>query len=499
MKGERLSDFFDMRHDSGWLPAAGPPSRRRRVGDLVRRAVTVAVCFAIGVTLAIGALFWQGRHDLVGTRIALDNLGQPPTSEGPSEPQGLTRAQTVLVVGDDSSDDLSGEFQDLAAGERDGHRTDTIMVLRIDPQGNRITGINFPRDLYIPLCDGSTQRINAAWFVGGPDCLVETVREFAGIRIDHYAQVNFEGFVEIVNAVDGVPMYLEEPMRDQKAHLDLPKGCVTLDGRAALGFVRTRADNDFGRIARQQRFLKELADRATNLSVLANPVRLFQLVDAVGDMLTVDDGLGVGTMREFALTLRNVQSDDITLATIPTVTDSSTGAYYEIPVEQETEELLTAFKSGRLAEYVGEAPDEQPSASESEVLPRIPVDELDPVAVQNASEVDGLATSVAERLRDAGLEVASVGDAVRPEPDGVVIAYAPGQLTQAQSLQTAAFPQAVLEQDEAVGQVTVILDGAVDPIAIDVVGGAEPEPTPQASDPPSPDYANAEPVDRDCG
>jgi LCP family protein required for cell wall assembly len=475
---------------------------------VVRRAVTVAVCFAIGVTLAVGALVWQGRHDLVGTRIALDNLGQPPTSEGPSEPQGLTQAQNVLVVGDDSSDDLGGDFEDLAAGERDGHRTDTIMILRIDPQGNKITGINFPRDLYIPLCDGSTQRINAAWYTGsleggsagGAECLIETVHEFADIRIDHYAQVNFEGFVEIVNAVDGVPLYLEEPMRDEKAHVDLPKGCVVLDGRSALGFVRVRGiDNDFGRIARQQRFLKELADRATNLSVLANPVRLFQLVDAVGDMLTVDEGLGVGTMREFALTLRNVQSDDITLATIPTVTDSGTGAYYELPVEDETEELLTAFKSGRLAQYLGEGPTEQPSAVASEALPKIPIDELDPVTVENASQVQGLAASVAERLQDAGVAIASVGDATRPEPDGVVIAYAPGQLTQAQSLQAAAFPDAVLEQDDTVTEITVLLDGDVDPIAIDVVGGEQPEPTPEASRPPRPEYTNAKPVNRDCG
>ena len=465
---------------------------------MVRRTVTVVVCFAIGVTLAVGALVWQGRHDLVGTRIALDNLGQPPASEGPSEPQGLTQAQTVLLVGDDSSDDLSSDFQDLAAGERDGHRTDTVMVLRIDPRSNKITGINFPRDLYLTLCDGTRQRINAAWFVGGPDCLVETVREFAGIRIDHYAQVNFEGFVQIVNAVGGVPMYLEKPMRDQKAHLDLPKGCVELDGRAALGFVRTRADNDFGRIARQQRFLKELADRATTLSVLANPVRLFQLVDAVGDMLTVDEGMTVGTMREFALTLRNVDSDDITLATIPTATDSSTGAYYEMPVEDETRELLTAFTSGRLAEYVGEEPADEPSARASEAQPKIAVDELDPVAVQNASQVDGLAASVAERLQDAGLAIAAVGDATMPEPEGVVIAYAPGQLTQAQSLQTAAFPEAVLEQDDTVSQVTVILDGDVDPIAIDVVGGAEPEPAPEASPSEKPEYANAKPINRDC-
>ncbi len=469
---------------------------------MLRRALTVAVCFAVGVGLAVGALVYQGRHELIGTRIALNNLGRPPAVEAEaSEPQGLSEARTVLVVGDDSGDDLSSQFRDLGAGERDGHRTDTIMILRIDPVGNEITGINFPRDLFVPLCDGSRQRINAAWFVGGPDCLVETVRDFAGIRIDHYIQVNFEGFVKIVNAVEGVPMYIEERMRDRKAHLDLPKGCVVLDGRTALGFVRTRIDSDFGRIARQQRFLKELADRATSLRVLANPVRLFQMVDAIGELLVVDDGLSIGTMRQFALTLRNVDSGDITLGTIPTATDSSTGVFYEIPIESQTEDLLTAFKTGTLPRYLGEESAGEPSESSSpEPTPKIPLDELSPIAVRNASNITGLATRTAEVLADAGVEVAVISDADRPEPDGVVIVYAPGQLTEAESLKVAAFPDAVLEQDETIDELTVVLDGDVDPDELAVAGAA---PSTTSDDRPTAparqQYANAEPVEaHDC-
>ncbi|HSJ46739.1 MAG TPA: LCP family protein [Euzebyales bacterium] len=496
-EGEGLSDFFDMRRDGGWLPAAGPPPRRRRIGAILRRVVTVVLCFAVGVALAVGALVWQGRHELMGTRIALDTLGQPPVSEGASEPQGLSKAQTVLVVGDDSGDDLSKQFRDLGTGDREGHRTDTIMVLRIDPQGNKITGINFPRDLLVTICDGSRQRINAAWYNGGADCLVETVRDVAGIRIDHYVQVNFEGFVKIVDAVGGVPMYLEKPMTDPKAHVDLPKGCVELDGRNALGFVRTRVDSDFGRIARQQRFLKELADRATSLSVLANPVRLFQLVDSIGELLTVDDSLGVGTMREFALTLRSVESDDITLGTIPTVTDSSTGVFYEIPVRSGTEDLLRAFKQGTLAQYLGEASADEPTESASpDPEPKIPADELAPVSMLNASNVTGLATNTADVLANAGVAIRTATDTVRPEPDGVVIAYPPGRLTEAQSLKVAAFPDAVLELDESVDAVSVILNRDVDPDLIDVAGVEQSEPARQKKVPPRPEYINADPDDQ---
>lgn len=467
---------------------------------MLRRALTVVACFAVGVALAVGALVWQGRHELLGTRIALDTLGQPPASEDATEAAGLSTAKTVLVVGDDSGDDLSEEFSDVSGGEREGHRTDTIMVLRIDPVNDTVTGINFPRDLFIPLCDGSRQRINAAWFVGGADCLVETVRDFAGISIDHYVQVNFEGFVNIVNAVEGVPMYIEEPMEDPKAHLDLPAGCVVLDGRTALGFVRTRADNDFGRIARQQRFLKELADRATSLSVLANPVRLYQTVDSVGELLTLDEGLGVGTMRDFALTLRNVESGNITMGTVPTYTDSSSGAFYEIPSEPGTRDLLTAFEAGTLAEYLGEKPAGSPSESPSPAPePKIPIAELAPIELRNASTTQGLADATSQVLTAAGIEVASVGDAERPEPDGVVIAYAPGQLTEAESLKVAAFPDAVLEQDQTVQRVTVILSGGVNPDRIRVAGAPTPELTERPSAPPKPDYANAKPVEnQDC-
>lgn len=498
-----------MRPDTDWLPASGPPPRRRRIGRLVGRTVAVVLCFAIGVALAFGALVWQGGHELIGTRIALDTLGQPPVSEGASEPQGLSEAKTVLLVGDDSADDLSPQFRGLATGERAGHRTDTIMVLRIDPQGGKITGINFPRDMLVTLCDGSRQRINAALFVGGPDCLVETVRDVSGVRIDHFVQVNFEGFVKIVNAVEGVPIYLEEPMRDQKAHVDLPKGCVVLDGRSALGFVRTRLDNDFGRIARQQRFLKELADRATSLSVLANPVRVFQLVDSMGELLTVDDGLSLSTMRQIALTLRNVESDDISLATIPTATDSSTGVFYEIPIDSQMRPLLTAFKADRLAEYLGEEPRQQPApAASASAEPRIPLDELPPVSVLNASNVSGLAAATAEALEGAEVPIGSIADADRPEPDGVMIAYPSGQLTAAESLQTAAFPDAVLELDDTVDGLAVIVPSDLDPDAITVRGasttdagedGGEGSTARSRTAPQRPEYTNAQPVEnRDC-
>jgi LCP family protein required for cell wall assembly len=492
LKGKALSDFLDMPRSTEWLPKEAPPPRRGGFGTFVRRALTVVLCFSLGVALAAGALVWQGRDELLGTRIEVSNLGEPPASEEASEPeQGLSRVKNVLLVGSDSSDEVSEDLRDVATGDRSGVRTDTVMLLRIDPERKEVTGINFPRDLNIPLCDGSQQRINAAVFTGGPNCLVKTVRDFAGVRIDHYVQVDFEGFVKIVEVVNGVTMYLEEPMEDPKAHLDLPAGCVTLDGRAALGFVRTRADTDFGRIARQQRFLKELADEATSLDVVANPVRLFQMVNAVSDMLTTDDSLGVGTMRDFATTLAGVESDDIHMATVPTISDNSTGAWYEFPIEDQTHDLVRAFKRGELAAYLGEESRDEASESPSEQAPepKIPLDEIEPIAVLNASDVNQLAARTADVLADAGVAVTTTSDTEEFEPARVEIRF-PGRLKrEAKSLQVGAFPDAVLEKDRDVDQVTVVLNSDFDPDLMEVAGAPEPEsPAIQQRE-----FANAEP------
>jgi LCP family protein required for cell wall assembly len=497
LKGEALSDLFDIRRDGEWLPAHVPPPRKGRVGEFVRRAFTVVLCFSLGVALAAGALLWQGRDGLVGTRIAVSNLGEPPPSEhaAAAEPEGLGEARTVLLVGDDSGDDVSGDIRDIATGERDGHRTDTIMALRIDPENKSVTGINFPRDLFVTLCDGSRQKINAAVFTGGPDCLVETVRDFAGIRIDHYVSVDFQGFVDIVNAVGGVTMYLDEPMQDSKAHLDLAAGCQTLDGRSALGFVRTRVDTDFGRIARQQRFLKELADEATSLGVVANPVKLYQMVDAVRGMLTVDDGLGLGTMRDFALTMREIDSDGISMATVPTTSDNSTGAWYEYAIEGQTQDMVRAFKRGTLAQYLGEVPEEEPSGAPDpgHATPKIPLDELEPIAVLNASDVDQLAARTAQVLADAGVQV-TTGDTNELEPARMRISYPNGMKAQAKALKVGAFPDAVLELDPTVTQVTVILNSDFDPDLMEVAGAEASEPEVAPTAPEQREFTNATPV-----
>ena len=247
---------------------------RRRVGRL---ASLVGLLLGL-VMLGLVAL-------LVVALVAVDRVPVPSlvAAAGPVN---------TLVVGSDSREGLSDEqLQALGTERVEGRRTDTIFLVSVD--GGRAAVLSFPRDLYVQQCEGGVGRINTAFATGGPDCLVRTVQQVSGLPVHHYLEVSFAGFLDVVDAAGGVPVFLDEPMQDTFAGLDLPAGCQVLDGREALGFVRARRiDNDLGRIARQQRFLAELSDTVLSPAVLANPVRLARVTWAGAGALTVDEDLG---------------------------------------------------------------------------------------------------------------------------------------------------------------------------------------------------------------
>lgn len=157
----------------------------------------------------------------------------------------------VLITGSDSREGLTAEERiALTTGSAGGERADTIILLTV--HGGRAGMLSFPRDLSVERCDGSVGRINGALAIGGPTCLVETVHRVSGIRAHHHVTVTFGGFRDVVDAVGGVELCLDGPIRDRSAGIDLPAGCQVLDGAEALGFVRVRMiDSDLARIQRQ--------------------------------------------------------------------------------------------------------------------------------------------------------------------------------------------------------------------------------------------------------
>ena len=282
------------RYDSGPGPRGGRGSRnpRRRAGRgrrYLRNAVVLSSVLVLG---GAGTYVWADTR--LNQEVDLGALGaRVPAGAGTN----------YLVVGSDSREGLSQQDRkDLNTGSAEGRRTDSAILLHTGANGT--TMVSLPRDSWVtlpPYVDPDTGRsyraapdkLNAAYSLGGPDLLVRTVERNTGVRIDHYAEIGFAGFVGVVDAVGGVDLCLDRPVRDKDSGANLPAGCQTLDGAEALAFVRQRkqeARGDLGRTRNQQRFLAALARKAATPSTLADPSKSLPTLRAGLDTLIVDDG-----------------------------------------------------------------------------------------------------------------------------------------------------------------------------------------------------------------
>ena len=271
------------------------------------------------VVLAVigGVLVLNGALD----RVDVDGLGQNPTAASGSSDEDVDDredrtteiepdpdALTVLVLGSDSRDVLTEEERvELGTGYAWGERTSSIMLARLEPGAENLRVLNVPRDALVTRCDGSRGRVNAAYGigerndVGGMTCTVETLRDWLGITIDHAVKVDFRGFVDIVDALDGVPMYLEEALYDENANLDLEAGCTRLDGAQALAFARARSiDDDFGRMGRQQRLVEEMRRELASGGLFDDIPRLLRTTDAIASSLQLDSSLTLNRLQQLA-------------------------------------------------------------------------------------------------------------------------------------------------------------------------------------------------------
>ena len=408
------------RDDRGFSPAAR--GRRRGLGSrlLVILLVVALVMVLMGVAAAATAAARMSRVNVQGLSDAGDRMN-------------------VLVVGSDSREQLNeAQRRRLGTGSADGLRTDTILLLQV--KGDRAAMLSFPRDLFVTRCDGSQGRINVAYALGGPSCLVDTVTELSGIPVSHYLEVDFLGFAQIVNAVGGVNVFLDEPMSDRDAHIDLPAGCVALTGRQALGFVRVRKiDNDLGRIARQQRFIKELAKQVAQPSTLLNPLRLFRTANAGGAALTADRGLGPVDLARLARAGRGLGGSSLPSFAVPGTDSNIGGAAVIVPNEAEAERVFRSFRNGSVLEPKRAAL--RPSQVE--------------VTVLNGAGEAGLAGRAAELLTDAGFGTSNVGNA--QAVDRSVVRYRPGHRDEASLLAGQVPGGAVLEEVSSGEPVTLII------------------------------------------
>jgi LCP family protein required for cell wall assembly len=169
---------------------------------------------------------------------------------------------------------------------------------------------------------------NSAYSVGGPVCAVKTVESMTNVRMDHYIEIDFAGFADLVDALGGVTVTTDEDISDEDSHLELEAGTHHLDGTEALALARTRHGigdgSDLGRITLQQQLVKALLDQVASTSLLTSPTRLYNVADALTDSLTTDTGLNSLTeLMGLGQSLKALSSSTTETVTMPVVTAPS--------------------------------------------------------------------------------------------------------------------------------------------------------------------------------
>lgn len=310
---------------SGSSPSGRGAVRRRR-----RRwvwGVSLGVSLAlVGAAAAGWAVYMKLEGNITPDEAAAAELARFEKDR----PTALVKdALNILLIGSDSR---AGAENRRYGRDPGTERSDTVILLHLSAGRRSATAVSIPRDLMVdvPDCrrpDGSRSapmftQFNAAFEVGGSACTIRTVEKLTDIRVDHHVVVDFEGFKDMVDAVDGVEVCLSRPIDDKDAHLHLPAGRVTLDGEQALGYVRARKSlgdgSDTGRIERQQRFLGALVNKVRSNEILLNPVKLYPVLDAATSSLTTDPELAsLRGLYELVRGLRDIPTEGVQFLTVP--------------------------------------------------------------------------------------------------------------------------------------------------------------------------------------
>jgi len=282
-------------------------SRRGGRGRWLRR-LPLALLLVL-VLLIVMVLFFYSRIEKVDALQDYD--GRPADTPG----------QTWLLVGSDSREGLSAaERKRLHSGKAAGRRTDTVILLHKPSDGGKPTMVSLPRDSYVPIPGHGRNKLNAAYAFGGAPLLAQTVERVTGIRLDHYTEIGFGGFVGVVDAIGGVELCPPKAIKDKKSGLNVKGGCQDMDGPTSLAYVRARyfdPKGDLGRVERQQDFLSAIFTRTSSPGVLLNPFRLVPLGNAATKALTIDEEDGPIDLLRFGLTMRAVSGKGGTKTTVP--------------------------------------------------------------------------------------------------------------------------------------------------------------------------------------
>lgn len=271
-----------------------------KVGCLTILSMLLVTALAVGGFAAY--LNWKLDHNIKKTGLLPTEADQPTRNAAAGD------ALNILLLGSDSR---SQSLQDAS-------RSDVIQLVHVSNDRKSVQVIHFPRDLYVSIPGRGKNKINAAYAYGGPQLLIRTLQDLLGIKIDHAAQIGFDGFAKLTDTVGGVDLYVPQAYTDgSKKRWEV--GMQHMNGKQALGFVRERyqlREGDIDRGRNQQAWIKAIMAKTLKAGTLLNPIKLNSIVDDLtsNDNLAVDKDMNV---QSLGWSMRNLRMGNVRFYTAP--------------------------------------------------------------------------------------------------------------------------------------------------------------------------------------
>ncbi len=441
-------------------PAPKEPKNPGRRGWRRPLGITAAV-LAVLVLLGSGVLYTRYLHyDHNLTKAAgVLQAGGTKSADG---------AENVLLVGSDTRSGAGDQFAQAPAGQEQviGQRSDTVILAHLAKGHQKATLVSLPRDSWVNIPaytdpKGAQQpahmdKLNAAFSLGGASLLVNTVQQLTGVHIDHYVEIDFAGFQNMVNSLGGVDVCLARAAHDKNTGINLSAGHHHLNGQQALAFVRQRYGlplGDIDRIKRQQAFLASMLREVESAGTLANPLKLNAFIDSLTKSVTVDSQLSAAGLGKLALKLKDVSSGNVVLTTMPL---SGFGKENGVDVDVIDQAKAHALFQSLIDDSAGgSAQPSGPAAAGPTVAPSTVH-----VKVFNGAGAPGLAARASSDLAKLGFVIDGAPGNRGTGATTTVINYNPAQAAQARTLQAAIPGGATLKEDAQLGTALELVLGS---------------------------------------
>ena len=332
--------------DTEALPAVGAPQPRRgrgrRIALVLGSLVLLLVLLVGGTVFAVSENLGNNVTRVPDAFVGLDEAARPVA----------TNSLTFLLVGTDTRSDTPTTGA-AGGGGVGGDRSDVLMLATVDPSRTSASVVSIPRDSWVDIPGYGMNKVNAAYALGGPSLLIQTVENLTQLRVDHFGVIDFAGFESMVDAVGGIDVHVAEATSN--IGVDFEQGLNHLDGAEALAFVRQRydlADGDLDRAQRQQAVLRALLSKAASGSTFSNPTAFYTLLDAATRSVGVDNTLSNGGLRSLALEMTGLRPSAVTFVRAPLAGLGREGEQSVVYLDQVISgDLWRAVSDGRTSEY----------------------------------------------------------------------------------------------------------------------------------------------------